>query len=163
MRGDSPSLSGNEQVVIPLTGRDIDDLQRLLSLLAEASIQAVSHASSGTIRAHADLVAQAKLILASRKRRLRHFGKGVFGEPAWEMLLLLYITVSGQRQTVARLSELSGASRSTAIRWIEYLEREKLVSREPHPTDKRTDFVQLTDKGKQKLEAYLSETLGKSS
>lgn len=130
----------------------------------EASIQPdPGRAGSSSSPTQATLVAQARLILASRKRRVDHFGRGVFGEPAWEILLLLYITAGGQRQTVPRLSELSGISRSTAIRWIEYLERERLVGRVPHPTDKRIDFVQLTHKGREKLEAYLSETIARSA
>ena len=159
MRGDSPKLSDNHQVLIPLTDRDLDDLHRLLSLLKKASGEA--DLSQQPMRR--DLIAQAKLILESRKRRFDYFGKGVFGEPAWEMLLTLYVSSGGERQTIARLSDLAGAARSTSIRWFEYLEGEGLVSREPHPTDKRTDFIQLTEKGRQKLEAYLSETVAISS
>ncbi len=149
-------MSDTEQLIVPFSDRDLDDLQRLLGLLMRASRASRQSRQSGVCK---DLVAQARLILESRKRRFDHFGRGVFGEPAWEMLLVLYATSAGERQTIARLSELSGASRTTSVRWFEYLEREGLVSRQPHPTDKRTDFVQLTEKGTRKLEAYLTETI----
>jgi DNA-binding MarR family transcriptional regulator len=82
----------------------------------------------------------------------------MFAEPAWEMLLLLYLSEGGQRQSQTSLCELSGASRSTGMRWIEYLVREGLVTRKNHPTDKRRNFVGLSDKGRDLLELYLSET-----
>jgi len=33
------------------------------------------------------------------------------------------------------------------------------VIREPNPTDRRSDFVELTDKGRATMERYLCETL----
>ena len=45
------------------------------------------------------------------------------------------------------------------MRWVGYLEKEKLVQRELHPTDQRTFFVTLTEKGISLLELYLSDTL----
>jgi hypothetical protein len=160
MRGDPPELPETEQVTVALTRREVDDLRRVLSLVTKASVERPSGQYDVSVEREADLLAHARRILESRKRRTDHFGRGIFGEPAWEMLLTLYTTSSGRRHTIARLSELSGgASRTTAIRWFEYLEREGLVGREPHPTDKRTDFVHLTEKGRQKLEAYLSETV----
>jgi DNA-binding MarR family transcriptional regulator len=80
----------------------------------------------------------------------------MFGEPAWEMLLLLYALPS--RQTITRLAELASASKSTAIRWIDYLESQRLIVREVHPTDNRAVFVDLTDKGREAIRLYLSGT-----
>jgi DNA-binding MarR family transcriptional regulator len=94
-------------------------------------------------------------ILAFRRQREEVFGRAMFGEPAWEMLLLLYGVGSGQRQTVTRLAELAQASKSTAIRWIDYLEGQGWVRRESHPTDKRSMFVELTDKGTGSVQLYL--------
>lgn len=82
----------------------------------------------------------------------------MFGEPAWEMLLLLYSLESGPRLTISRLAELAYASKSTAIRWIDYLEAQRLVQREGHPTDKRAIFVELTERARSMIELYLSET-----
>jgi DNA-binding MarR family transcriptional regulator len=46
------------------------------------------------------------------------------------------------------------------MRWIDYLVRKGLAYREDHPTDKRRNFIALSDKGRQLLELYLSETCG---
>lgn len=83
----------------------------------------------------------------------------MFGEAAWEMLLLLYVTDSGPRQTVSRFAKLAGYSKSTAIRWIDYLAQHQFIHREPHPTDMRSAYVSLSTKGRETIEAYLFETL----
>jgi DNA-binding MarR family transcriptional regulator len=82
----------------------------------------------------------------------------MFGEPAWDMLLILYLEHEGERKSQARLVELSGASRSTGQRWVDHLVRRNLAKREDHPTDKRRNFISLSDKGRDLLELYLSET-----
>jgi DNA-binding MarR family transcriptional regulator len=102
---------------------------------------------------------QARNIIANRRRRHDIFGKAMFGEPAWEMLLLLYALESGARQTITRMADLAGASKSTALRWIDYLEVQRLIRRDSHPTDRRAAFVELTNKGRHAIELYLSDTL----
>ena len=144
--------------------RDIQDARRLLTLLAgeedltiiiEPPDRLVSRGSIPKLR----LLQRAGEILADRRRRVLRFGKGMFGEPAWDILLQLYISEGGHRQTISAISELSGASRSTALRWIDYLDNRELISRKAHPTDRRMAFVELTDKGRVALELYLSDTL----
>lgn len=151
-----------DPVVIKLSRRDLHDARRLLSLLAsrETTILIEPPELAHSTRASAHLLQRhARDILANRRRRQDIFGRAMFGEPAWEMLLLLYVLESGPRQTIGRLADLAGASRSTALRWIDYLDAQRLIRRDAHPTDRRAAFVELTDKGKEALELYLSDTL----
>jgi predicted transcriptional regulator len=152
----------DDPMVIKLSRRDLHDARRLLSLLSSGEtkvlIEPPELGSSTRIKAHV-LQRHAREILANRKRRHDIFGRAIFGEPAWEMLLLLYVAEAGRRQTISRLAELAGASKSTGLRWVDYLEGQGLIRRESHPTDKRAAFVELTDKGKDALELYLSDTL----
>jgi DNA-binding MarR family transcriptional regulator len=83
----------------------------------------------------------------------------MFGEPAWDLLLLLYIDRDTTRQTIGKIANETGAAPTTLLRWIEYLEGQGLLSRYPHPTDRRSVYVQLTDKAQEKLNSYFSETL----
>ena len=81
----------------------------------------------------------------------------MFGEPAWEMLLCLYITDQSEgHQSISRLAELVETPLSTTVRWIDYLDRERLIEREPNPTDKRVIYIRLAARGRELLEAYLS-------
>lgn len=106
------------------------------------------------------LLALAHKIIRARGRRSKVLGKAMFGEPAWDMLLVLYVsTFEGPRLSVGRLTALSSAPPTTALRWLDYLEKERLVRREANPTDKRSEFVELTEKAHSIMEQYLSETL----
>ena len=104
-------------------------------------------------------VEQARHTFASRAQRSRFFNRVMFGEAAWDMLLALYVTdQSGSRHTVSGLANLSGVPPTTALRWLEYLEQEQLVARRSNPLDGRVYFVELTNKAREALDAYFSET-----
>lgn len=144
---------------VKLSRRDVEDARRLLSLL---SIHDGGPPVDGPLAQKSDgnrmLEGRARDILARRRARHEVFGKAMFSEPAWEMLLLLYVLESGPRQTISTLADLCAASKSTALRWIRYLEGQRLIQRESHPTDLRSAFVELTEKGRSTLELYLSGT-----
>jgi DNA-binding MarR family transcriptional regulator len=85
----------------------------------------------------------------------------MFGEPAWDMLLVLYMSEQhGSRPTISSLTQFSGARPTTALRWLDYLEAQQLIGRETHPTDRRAALVWITDKAREALDSYLCETLG---
>ena len=106
------------------------------------------------------LTARARAELHNRRRRVALFGQSIFGEPAWDMLLVLYVLNDfGQRQTVGSLFQFSGYSWSTAKRWLDYLAAHGLIRRDDHPTDRRTAFVSLTTKARDWLDLYYSETI----
>ena len=103
---------------------------------------------------------QVRSTIKSRRLREDVFGENLFGEPAWDMLLALYILdVSGQRQTTGTLMHFSGAPVTTARRWLDYLVENGFAQRAHHPTDQRILFVSLTAKGRGALDLYYSETI----
>lgn len=147
---------------VTLTERDLQDARRLLALLTEHDEgnlgSALPAVLFGSVHAEQErLREKARQILALRRKRSRRFSSALFSEPAWEMLLILYAADGAQRLTVSRLALLSGSSKGTAQRWMEYLQHKKLIGRDAHPTDKRVTFVELTEEGKQALSDYLSE------
>jgi DNA-binding MarR family transcriptional regulator len=96
----------------------------------------------------------------NRRRRNQIFGSNLFGEPAWDMLLSLYITEAmGPRNTVGRLVAFSGVSMTTALRWLGVLEANRFIERVDHPTDGRSALISLSQTGLTALDAYFSETL----
>ena len=138
--------------LVALDDRDVDDLQRILGKLRQCPADADRPSESGALED------KARSLLEDRRRRAEIFGATMFAEPAWEMLLILYSNGAGARVTQSSLSELSGASRSTAMRWIEFLDDRGLIRREPHPTDLRSTVVSVSEKGRQLLDLYLSDT-----
>jgi DNA-binding MarR family transcriptional regulator len=138
---------------VELSQRDREDAARLLSLL-------LGDEGLDEQRRDFTLVRLARAILDDRRRRSEIFNPAMFGEPAWELLLTLFVNDRhGARLTIGGLAQLAGAKLTTALRWLEYLEDQQFVRREQHPNDARTAFIELTDKAREALEMYLSGTL----
>lgn len=106
------------------------------------------------------MVGIAQAILQLRRQRKEEFDGLQFGEPAWEMLLELYVRdASGTVSTVAELLAASNAPASTAARWLAQLDRLGFVTRRSHPADPKTEFVDLTAEAKAALERHLAAAL----
>lgn len=135
---------------VTLSARDIRDAVRLFGRLAEYQ--------EGEEGGRALLVSRARRHLAERRKRIGIFGVSMFGEPAWDILLVLYTEGGRQRQTVGTLANLAGHAPTTAIRWLDYLETQGFARREAHPVDRRSWFIELTDKAYRALDTYFSGT-----
>lgn len=147
---------------IALSERDIQSAVRLLRLIAgqasevDASEQQATAVETDTLRQR-PLVLKAGRIIRNRQLRSDYFHRAIFSEAAWDILLVLYVTEStGTPQTQATLSKGLATPPTTVQRWVDYLEKEHLVRRDPHPTDRRTAVVSLLDKGRKSLEDYLA-------
>ena len=148
---DRPSAEPHQRIELSPTDRD--DALRLLTLIA-------GRTDADTAVRDFESVAIARALLEDRRRRTRVFNPGMFGEPAWDLLLNLYVMDrTAPRLTIGQLIQLAGTAQTTSLRWLEYLEDQKLITREQHPTDARTAFVALTDKAREALASYLSQTL----
>lgn len=103
-------------------------------------------------------LARARRAFAARRRRHKVFGDraDIFGEPAWDMLLDLYIALhEGKHVTVSNTCASSGAATTTGLRWVATLAERGLVERIPDPNDGRRFFVQLTADAAALVEASL--------
>ena len=145
---------------IELSARDAQDAARLLTLLLESRPPAERTRKLPDPPNKDELIQLASKMFSARKRRAEFFNPDMFGETAWDFLLVLYmLDERGPRLTVGRLSEFADAPSSSTVRWLGSLESQQLVTRESHPTDARASFVRLTDRGRELMEVYLSETL----
>ena len=147
--------------------RDVKAAANLLRALVEhqddlgREITNLTQGHGHPIGERSNLIERARQTYVNRARRARIFSNVMFGEAAWNMLLALYVTdQSGRRHTVSGLGNLSGAPATTALRWLDFLEREEgLVTRRPNPTDRRIYMVELTDKAREALDAYFSAVI----
>ena len=94
--------------------------------------------------------------LTDRKTRRDHFtNPNFFGEPAWDILLDLYIhQVRNEAVTVRSTIIGSGAPSQTAMRWLAILEAEDLIKSEQDPGDTNRMLVRLTAEGYEGLTRY---------
>jgi hypothetical protein len=150
---------------VKLSQNDVRAARRLLELLLGEEDQTKRSQLINPRTKPADdvtrmgMVARAREELGNRRRRVAVFGPSMFGEAAWDMLLALYIVdVAGQRQTIGNLMRFAGTPMTTAKRWLDFLITHDLVRRDFHPTDRRTSFISLTPKAREKLDMYYSET-----
>jgi DNA-binding MarR family transcriptional regulator len=149
---------------VTLSEKDVREAARLFRLLADSNLLPNTLpaifppvAKSGTDAAdRQSLVSRARVVLNSRRIRKQYFNRDLFGEPAWEILLALFITEeSAGRLSMGKLAEWIEVPLSTVVRWVKTLEEEGLIERTDHPTDRRTVFIRLREKGKKALDAYL--------
>lgn len=96
-------------------------------------------------------------ILRQRRRRKDYFGTSLFAESGWDLLLELYVgESSGSSTTAEQLLTSTMGPPSIAARWLEHLQEEGLVRRLMHRGKSGTEFVELTNKSRLAMEAYLA-------
>ena len=92
----------------------------------------------------------------ARKMRDAILGEDLFFDPAWSILLELYL--HHRQRTAMSITSLCIAARvpsSTGLRWVTLLERRNLVAREPDPFDRRKIYARLTPEAVKKVEDAL--------
>lgn len=94
-----------------------------------------------------------------RRRREEIFRDAdLFGEPAWDILLDLFIAAKeGKRISITSACIGAAAPSTTALRWLNILERESLIEREGDAHDMRRSYVRLTAAGYAKMLEYFNE------
>jgi DNA-binding MarR family transcriptional regulator len=82
----------------------------------------------------------------------------LFGEPAWDILLTLYVIDADQRRLSTRdLSKHANLALTTALRWLDYLEEQDLITRKTNTFDRRVVYVEISHKGRAAMDHYLAE------
>ena len=95
-----------------------------------------------------------------RNRRLRgHFfdEEALFGEPAWDLLLDLFIASrEGKKVPVTTACIGAAVPTTTALRWLAVLEARGLIVREADARDARRIFVQLSPAADRQMADYFT-------
>lgn len=100
----------------------------------------------------------AQKFIGLRRQRDKIFGSGLFGEPAWDMLLDLFIAREKRWRpvSISSLCIASAVPQTTALRWIAVMVEQGLLIRDTDPFDGRRVFVRLADETWQKMHNLLS-------
>lgn len=87
-------------------------------------------------------------ILTVRRARDQIFGRPLFADPAWDILLELYAAHLGARRiTVADLIRSIDVPSSTVVRWIRALEEQGFIGPDAQAGQFNSQWVCLTDRG----------------
>jgi DNA-binding MarR family transcriptional regulator len=101
------------------------------------------------------LLGRAKSILRVRQNRERWFSRAMFGEPAFDLLLCLYVR-AGKETSLTSLARPAGIPYSSALRWLRYLADKGLVACTDSRSDHRATSIQLTPSGRAVMDEFLA-------
>ncbi|TXC72916.1 transcriptional regulator [Sphingomonas ginsenosidivorax] len=105
----------------------------------------------------ATLVDVARRLYLLRKRRDAELGNLLFSEPAWDILLDLFISDYDDRQlSVSAVCIGARAPSATALRYLSLLQDAALVERVRDATDGRRSHVKLTTLGRRRMTNLLA-------
>lgn len=141
----------------------IKDLTARLSAVAEefndrASVVTASIAAEpGEAPTDENLREMAKSLLDQRRARRRFLPAELFHEPAWDMLLALFVARHDYPMNIKALVATSDAPVTTSQRWVEHLYKLRLINRVIDPTDRRRVEISLNEAGQDAIVRYLTE------
>lgn len=96
-------------------------------------------------------------MIANRQARSRFFDAGLFGDPAWDMLLdLTAAHGEGVRVSVTSLCIAAAVPATTALRWLSQMVESGIFVRVPDPSDRRRAFIALSDKALAAMSGYFA-------
>jgi len=145
------------EVPIRLSLAEIERLTRIVDRVRQSGMVIIPppHAISATTER---LAAFAKCLLALRRKRDSALPGIEFGEPAWDMLLDLYVQhVEGKKVCVSSLCAAAAVPATTALRWIDAMVGSGLFIRSNDPQDRRRVHVDLAPALLAAIEIFLAE------
>lgn len=112
-------------------------------------VEAREAAKASASQDHPVWVELARQTYEDRRRRAKIFqSDDLFGEPAWDILLDLFIAAKERRRVSVTSACIGSAVPSTtALRWITILEKQSLLVREADTGDARRVYVKLSARG----------------
>lgn len=155
---DDIDLSG-----LGLDGRELNTFVNLLSRL----INTIGEAQDGPRKLpERNLTTIAENLYRLRRRRdalmTERFGADIFADPAWDILLDLYIHNSrNQDVSVTSVCAASMVPITTALRYITLLSDRGMIERSKNPKDGRSYLLRLSSDAVQLLEEVLRDIEGR--
>lgn len=102
------------------------------------------------------LARTAKRLLDDRMLRQQFLDPDCFGEPVWDILLDLFYNESvGRRVSISSACIASRIPHTSALRYLELMQKIGLVYRTPSKKDRRRSWLWLTEKASQAIAQYL--------
>lgn len=96
-----------------------------------------------------------KILAAQRRLRLQIFPASLFSDPAWDILIELYVRqLEARRVNISRLTAALMVPATTVLRWLDRLEAEALITREKDIHDARSVWVDLSQYGRSLMDRY---------
>jgi len=102
------------------------------------------------------LLERAESILRVRRTRERLFCRAMIGEPAFDLLLCLYVRSGQKESSLTSLASAAGIPNSSATRWVRYLVDKGFVEVTESRSDRRATCVQIKPFGRAVMDEFLA-------
>ena len=97
-------------------------------------------------------------MVRERLRRAQFFKPDLFADPAWDMMLDIFIAEAEGRETpVMNLCLSSQVPETTTLRWVKTLEHSGIFVRNKDDHDQRRVLVRLSATAAKAMAAYLED------
>lgn len=105
---------------------------------------------------HAE-IKRVRTAIRARSSRTDFFSARLFSDPAWDILLELYLSeLLQQRVSVSALGGSGGVAPTTVLRWLDILRANGLIERTGDPLDARRVFVSLSPEASKAMHDYFA-------
>ena len=137
---------------------DIEDVVKRLDALLRTMDEVPAAAASMPVGQ--DIVEAGRRSLAALRERERLFGVGLFTDPAWTILIHLFVASEEGRTARAEcVCAAAAVPETVAMPCIALLVSAKLVKRRPHHGDPQATYLELTEAAQVRLCDYFSRTM----
>lgn len=103
------------------------------------------------------ILALAKDIYKLRRARAAYLPQELFADPAWDILLELFILrLENRRASVKSVCIAADVPATTALRWINVLLSKKLIERSNDANDQRIKLISITNEGFEAMRQLLA-------
>lgn len=135
-----------------MNSKDKARLATINALINELLAAPAEEAAADGIPTTDELVATAKACIRARRRRQDLFPGIQVADPAWDLMLELFITdAEGRRISVTGLGLGANVPGATVLRWLAMFQEAGLIMREPDAMDRRRIWVHLTEAGRERI------------
>jgi hypothetical protein len=142
-----------------------DEILITISELAERLAEVEAKVAQGATVPPLDfsddkLATIASSIYQSRRMRSDYFNGSLLIDPAWDMLLDLFILkIRGRRVSAAGLCLATNIPESTARRWIDVLVKEGLLCREPSNKEEAAAIIEISPQGFEQMRRFIVDSV----
>jgi DNA-binding MarR family transcriptional regulator len=144
------------------SGPPLGDVESLLTelrgLVSQFSQSRSPPQGEGSDPSQPTLLTRAIALYKGRRARTTLLGRSadLFGEPAWDILLDLFIArEKGQLVSISSACIAADVPSTTALRWLSVLEQRGLVERLGDPADRRRFHLRLADEAHAQMRQWL--------